>query len=153
MGAGGLFEVIKMGVDVQAANAESSGVVAEARQNQVLAERAASDAVERGRYEAGLSRMKTSSVIAKQRVAYANSGVDATVGTPADVAADTRVIGEMDAKTIQNNAAREAWGFRTQGERFGQEMEKESERNKYKIAGTILGGLGRMAGGANFGGG
>jgi hypothetical protein len=35
-------------------------------------------------------------------------------GTPLNLLSDTAQIGEEDAQTIRNNAAREAWGYRNQ---------------------------------------
>lgn len=68
------------------------------------------DSQRRGSILAGQQRMRGSALVAKQRVAYANSGVDATVGTPTDTAASSLAFNEFDALTIENNAAREALG-------------------------------------------
>lgn len=70
------------------------------------------DALRRGSIAAGFQRMQGSALVAKQRVAYSNSGVDATVGTPADVAAGSLAFNEFDALTLENNAAREALGHK-----------------------------------------
>jgi hypothetical protein len=116
----------------------------EAQQNARLAQRAAVDALERGAREAGQSRIDTSKLIAAQKVAYANSGVDPTVGTAANVQADTRAMGELDAKTLQNNAVREAWGYRTYGIKYQTQAQLAATRGTNQAVGTVLGGLGRF---------
>lgn len=118
---------------------------AQAKENQQLAELAAADAERRGQREAALSRMAGGKLAGKQRVAFANSGVAGDVGTPASVQAESRMFSEMDAKTIENNAALEAWGFRTHGLRYREASAYESERSRRKDAATLLGGLGRAA--------
>lgn len=70
------------------------------------------DAYRRGALAAGQQRMRGSALLAKQRMAYANSGVNAYSGTPADVAAGSVLFNELDALTIENNAAREALGHK-----------------------------------------
>lgn len=76
------------------------------------ADAAAADSLHRGGTAAGLARMDASKLSAEQNVAYANSGVDASTGTAADVQASTNALGEYNAQVIANNAAREAWGHK-----------------------------------------
>src|SRR5690606_14153314 len=57
----------------------------QADRNTAAAYEAAADAEMRGRREAGLIRTQGAQHAAKQRVAYAGSGVDASVGTAANV--------------------------------------------------------------------
>lgn len=124
----------------------------EAVENATMAREAAADATARGNQEAGRTRIKASQLIGAQKTAYAASGVDSTVGTAADVQASTRMVSELDAKTIENNAAREAWGFRKQGSRFTGEAARIRTRGDAKIAGTLLGALGGGIGSYGKGG-
>ncbi len=78
----------------------------------------ASDALSRGGIAAGQQRMRGSALLAKQRVAFANSGVDMNVGTPVDVAASSALFNEFDALTIENNAAREALGHKRTSHKY-----------------------------------
>ena len=75
-------------------------------------ERSAVDANQRGAVLAGLARMRGSKLASQQQVAFAAGGVDSSVGTAADVIAETALMTELDADTISNNAAREAWGHK-----------------------------------------
>jgi hypothetical protein len=124
---------------------ESHRTRTEALENKRQAYLAATDAEARGRQEAGGLRTQATQLLAKQRVAYANSGVDSTVGTPANVQAATAGVAELDARTIENNAAREAWGFRQEGEKFQRAANAESARAPLRAAGTVLGGVGQAA--------
>lgn len=148
--AGPLLSVVQTGIGLMGNEQETQAKQKEAVENTRLAQRAAVDALERGNRESGQARMATSQLIAKQQLAYANSGVDSTVGTPAQVASDTRTLGEMDARQLENNAAREAWGFRTYGSRYREQAQLEATRGTNRAYGTALAGAGRFVG--SFGG-
>lgn len=111
-------------------------------QNIALANEAAADASRRGGVAAGVARTGASRLAAAQRVAYSTSGVDATTGTAADVQTETSARGELDALTIENNAAREAWGFKSHGMAFAKQAGLDSSRTNREIAGGIIGTIG-----------
>lgn len=71
----------------------------------------AEDARKRGETEEYRQRLRTLNLAAKQRSAFASAGVDVSVGSPLDLLGDTFALGELDALTVRNNAAREAMGF------------------------------------------
>lgn len=73
--------------------------------------RSAADAAQRGRNEEARVREAYGRLEADQRVAGASSGVDIQSGTPLDLIVATAGMGELDALTARNNAAREAWGL------------------------------------------
>lgn len=50
----------------------------------------------------------------QQRAAAASQGLDVSYGTPADIVAETGRLGALDALTIRNNAARQAFGYDAQ---------------------------------------
>lgn len=146
--------VVEMVANMQEATSQR----VEAETNRDLADRAAADAVDRGNQLSGRTRVQVSQLVAKQRVAYANSGVDPNVGTAANVQADTAAAGELDAITRENNAAREAWGFKQKSAGYSRRADRIAEGQKTETAltaarflsGAISGG---MAGGGSFGGG
>lgn len=109
------------------------------RFNQSTATAAGRDAVARGNQAAAVARMRASSLIGEQQVAYAASGVDIGVGTPAATMAQTRMLSELDAQTIHNNAAREAWGYEVKGMQYGEQANLDNSRANYQTASTILG--------------
>lgn len=112
------------------------------------------DTLRRGAVAGGLARMQGTSVIAQQKVAYEASGVDSTVGTPAQVAAGTRMVSELDAQTLQNNAAREALGHATTADQYREEWKaqvaaRDARRTQrgLETAGTFLSVIGAGLGG------
>jgi hypothetical protein len=102
---------------------QSQYAMAQADENAMIAAQAAGDAVRRGNIEAGKLRMAGTLEAAQQASAYQGGGVDATTGTASDMAQATAAGAELDAQTAANNAAREAWGYRTQSRRFKEERE------------------------------
>lgn len=86
--------------------------------NAGIAEFQADDAIKRGTVAASRRRVQTRQVIGAQRAELAHQGVDINDvdSSAVDVQADAAYLGELDAVTIQNNAAREAWGYRVQAQ-------------------------------------
>jgi hypothetical protein len=145
MGYAGALGIDSMASGLLGSELERVAAQDEARQNKQMADAAAADALQRGEREAGQARAQTSQLVGAQNVAYAGSGVDASVGTAANVQAATRAMGELDARTLENNAAREAWGFRTYGVKYQQQAQLANTRARIGTAATILGGVGRLA--------
>lgn len=85
-----------------------------ARYNAAVAEAQASDALARGAVAEQRYRGQVRTLIGSQRAGYAGQGVDVSRGSAARTQERTAEIGEQDAITIRNNAAREAWGFQVQ---------------------------------------
>lgn len=85
-----------------------------ANTNAALAEMQADDAERRGGLAALRHQGETRTLIGAQRAAGAASGVDLSSGSIADLQAEAAFLGELDALTIRNNAAREAWGYRAE---------------------------------------
>lgn len=113
----------------------------------------AADAQARGGVSAGRAREAGSALVAEQAAGYADSGVDPSRGTAAQVQANTQMRAELDAQTIKNNAAAEAWGFDQARKRSWEEEKAKSSANERRMVGTILGGAGTfMSGAAKFGG-
>lgn len=117
----------------------------QAADNQRLAESAAGDALQRGSREATLLRMRGTQLRSQQKVGYANSGVDASAGTALDTQGSTAALSELDARTAENNAAAEAWGFRRHGLQYQQQAALEASRSNARSQSYILGGAGRLA--------
>lgn len=120
----------------QQADAESASL----RTNAGLAELQAQDALARGAVAERQSRQNTRDLTGAQRVGYASQGVDVNSGSALSVQADTAAIGELDALTIRNNAAREAFGYRVDAEnsRTREELTRKASRNA--TASTLLTG-------------
>jgi hypothetical protein len=112
--------------------------------NAAADEAQAVDALLRGKEDEGRFRTEVRGMIGSQRAGLATNNVDVGFGSAVDVQADAAFLGELDALTLRNNAAREAWGFRIDAENArlgGQQRQRES---RYAAAGTILGAGGSL---------
>lgn len=105
----------------QRAAAESEAGLAD--YNASIAELQATDALQRGDEQANRFRMGVRGMIGSQRAGLAASNVDVGFGSALDVQSDAAYLGELDALTIKTNAAREAWGYKVQG----QDLRKRAE--------------------------
>lgn len=85
-------------------------------QNAALADAQAADAVQRGNEAAAREVGATRQAMGAARAAGGGSGTNLNGGSAADVAGETSRVGALDALTLQNNAAREAWGYRVEGQ-------------------------------------
>ena len=92
----------------------------------------ARDAVRIGQNEESTYRRNVRKIIGDQRAGYAGQNVVVSSGSAATVAETTAQIGEQDALTIRNNAAREAWGFKVAA-------------HDYRLRGDAAMAQGRMA--------
>jgi len=86
--------------------------------NRNIAEKLALDATERGKVKEKGFRRSLETFKGKQRAAVAGSGIVVDQDMALDFLLDTAEMGEIDALNIRNNASREAFGFRAQGEGF-----------------------------------
>jgi len=98
------------------------------RNNAQIAEWQAQDAVTRGAKAEQTQRLKAAQLKGSQRAAFAARGVALDEGSPLAILQDTDYMGEMDALTIRDNAAREAWGHRTQGANYSGDASMLSAR-------------------------
>lgn len=120
------------------------------RNNATLAEWQARDAITRGQRAEQSQRLKTAQLKGSQRAALAARGVALDEGSALNILDDTDFMGEADAMTIRDNAAREAWGARTQGANYESDASMLSARagaeSPFKAAaGSLLTSAGSVA--------
>lgn len=147
------LSAVQTGVQYTAEGDEGKLEVQRDQQNESLANTAARDSMIRGDIQAGLARIHGSQVAAEQKVAYANSGVTLGEGTPAQTAANTRTMSTLDVMTIQNNAAREAFGYTSKAAQFELQTKMDAARMRNKQTGTLLSGMSKFASAGSSGGG
>ena len=82
--------------------------------NQAFAELNAEDAIARGKKDADNYRKAVRKLMGAQRAQTAGQGVDVSTGSARDIQLDTARLGEQDALTIENNAFREAFGYKVE---------------------------------------
>lgn len=83
----------------------------QARQNAVLQNIQAQDALALGRQEAKDHMRQVSGMKASQTAVMAANGLDVSQGTPQSLLDDTQYMGDIDQARIKRNAKREAWGY------------------------------------------
>lgn len=131
------------------ANAQAAKYQAQvAKNNKILADRKAQDAIDRGKVAEQRQRERTRQLKGRQRAILAANGVVVDQDSALDITSETEAIGEMDALTIRQNAEREALGYRTEGMNFqassdlyGAQASNEQSAGYIGAAGSIFGGL------------
>lgn len=70
-------------------------------------------------------RLKTAQSIGSARTAMAANGIDLGEGTANDVLTTTTMMGERDALTIKDNAARQKWAYSVQAMNYRAEAQTD----------------------------
>lgn len=122
------------------------------RENAVLARQQAEDAVARGQADTMQVRQRALQLVGSQRARMAAQGIDISSGSALDVQVDTGKLAEIDALTVRNNAAREAWGFKTQAADYERRAGLARIAGRNRATTTLLtGGLNAMSLGVKMG--
>lgn len=108
--------------------------------NAKLADYQGEDAIRRGNADAQKHRKNVKQMQGAQRVALAAQGIEIDSGSAAQIQEDTRMLGEMDAMTIKNNAWREAWGYRVQAAQGRSQAEFTRMASRNEARSTLLTG-------------
>lgn len=85
-----------------------------ARINARMAELGARSAFEKGHKEVANLTMQAGQLKSRQRASMAANGIDLGEGNAAEVQASTDLMREIDKQTLEENAIRSAWGYRTE---------------------------------------
>jgi hypothetical protein len=116
-----------------------------AKYNAKVATMQADDAIVRGKEAEYRQRQSVRGMIGAQRAAFAGQGVDVNDGSALEVQMDTAKMGALDAVTIRNNAAREAFGYQAQASGFKMQGQAAASEGVQGAFGTILGGASNAA--------
>jgi hypothetical protein len=82
--------------------------------NARIMEQGAQSVLLQGQSEVGRLGLKVKQLKGSQRAAMAANGIDLGVGNAAEITASTDLMKEIDSNTIEANAVRSAFGYRTQ---------------------------------------
>lgn len=132
-------------VSVKSASDQAAVSAGVARNNATMADYAAEDAKRRGEQDALEVQRRAAAIKSSQRVGAAAHGLDLGYGTPADLQDQTDFFAQQDVNTVRNNAAREAWGYRTQGKNYRTQANATQSNGGLAVMGTLLGGAGQVA--------
>lgn len=120
-----------------------------AANNAIIAQQNANLASAAGNAQASNQQIRTAAQVGAIKSAQAASGLDINSGSDLDVQSSAKMLGELDALTIRNNAARQAYGYQTQAT----SEQAQSGLQQAKAAGDItagtIGGGGSILGGAS----
>lgn len=133
----GWLNIIGQGISGAGELAQGKQDVADAETNRRLAIQQANDAMLRGTIEESRYRREIAQVVGAQKAAFGARNV-AVSGTPLDILSDTAQIGEEDALTIRNNAAREAWGYRNQASEASRWGTNQLSNSRARAGGSLL---------------
>jgi len=120
-GAGAASNVIGSYYSAKSSKAQLNLQADMADINARLAEKTAQSALSQGQQQVAQATMRAGQIKSAQRVALAANGVDLGVGNAAELQASTEIMKEIDKNTIEANAVRTAWGYRTQGVNYQNE--------------------------------
>lgn len=118
--------------------------------NQEIANKNASFAAASGEQQAAIQEQKTRVQIGAIEAAQGSSGVDINSPTATAVRTSQNELGQLDAQTIKSNAARQAYGFETQANNFGNQASADiAQGNNAETAGKIGAGAGLLSSAGN----
>lgn len=129
-------------------NAENQAVLADTRAylsntNARIAELGAQSALQQGEKQVGALTLKAAQLKGSQRARLAANGVDLGTGNAAEILAGTDVMTEIDKNTINANAVRTAWGYRTQATNYQAEAGGyEAQANMQRAKGNSISAFG-----------
>ena len=111
------------------------------RTNAGLADKAAGDALERGQYQEGMERLQSDRLQGQQKAGFAAANVDTKSGSALDVLSDTSMMSELDSRIMQNNAAREAFGYTSQAASQRRQADITEQTADSQAQATVISGV------------
>ena len=126
-------------------------------QNAVAADYQKTDAMRRGQETEAMHMLQVGQNRARQEAALAANGVVTTEGSAFGLLADTELFGAIDASTIRDNTAREAYGYSEQARqlRVGAAASRSAGRSinpGFSAFSSLAGSAGQYAASSYFAG-
>lgn len=119
-GLGGISNMLGQQQMAAAYKAQQEYAAAVDRNNAIIANQYAADALSRGEQAFYTHRSEVGRIIGAQVADLASRGVVVNQDSALQTVTDTAEVGALEGENIKTNAAREAQGFRTQGVNFAQ---------------------------------
>lgn len=117
--------------------------------NQKIAGQYAAQATADGENQVAAKQQQTAQMIGSERAAMAANGVELDNGSALRIQGDTAKLGEVDALTIRNNAARAAYGYELQGVSYGQQAALDESAASNAVSAGSLNAFSSIVGGAS----
>lgn len=140
------FTIASAAVSAHSASVQGRNAQRIANYNAKVAEIQEQDARARGGYAANAKRQEVKKALATQNAQIAAGGLDTSSGASLTLAADTSWGGALDAKAIEVNAMREAFGYQTQAVQSRLDGAAAKYNGRGEAFGTLLSGAGRAMG-------
>lgn len=146
-----------VGTAISAYGAYSAGVTgkavanyqaAVANNNATIAKQNADYATEAGNAKAQQQELTTRALIGSEISGQASSGLDVNSGSAVDVRRSAAALGTLSELNIRNNAAREAYGFTSQGSNYTAEAGLDTAKGSAALTSGELSAAGTLIGGA-----
>lgn len=136
-------------VQSKAAQGQANYQAGVARNNATMAEYAAKDAIERGGEAANRSNQQYRQLRGRQVATMAANGIDIGEGSAQSILDDTDMLTSIDATTIRNNAARQAWGYQVEGQNYSSsagmyKATADAENPMLSAGASLLGGAAQI---------
>lgn len=144
------LSILAQGQQAEAAKQTAAYQAAVARNNQIIAERAAARKEQEGQIAADKKRQQAAQLAGRQRAVLAGNGVLVDTGSALDITSDTAAFGELDALNTKYSYDNQAYNLRVQAANFGNDATLADYRASTSSAtlgqlGTLLGGIGGVA--------
>lgn len=143
----GLAAVIQGGAQLFGAAAEADAIRQKAQYesdqlelNAKMSELNASDVLYASGRQLGEVEKYRRSLRAQQQSVLASSNLDTTFGSAAAIQMETETLANLDAITVENNAWREAWGFRFEALQHRKAAALTMITGEKQSSATLLGG-------------
>lgn len=135
------------------ASAQASAYQAQvARNNSIVAQQNAQAATKAGQEAATTASLKARNQLGEATAALAASGVDVSSGSAADVQTTEREYGRLDTQQTVQNAALNAYGYRTQATNYTAQAGLDTaEATNAPVAGAISAGGDLLSGAGSLG--
>jgi hypothetical protein len=139
-------------MQAQASASQAAYQAQVARNNQIIAQRNAADALKRGEVEEDKVRQRTAAILGQQRARLAGQGSVLDEGSPLDIQMDTAGLGELDALTTRSNYRREAYAQDVQAMNYGAQAALYDSKAQTSLLSSWLSSGGSLLGGPAGGG-
>lgn len=117
-----------------------------ARNNAQIEKQNAAYAASAGAAQTEQSGLAERERLGQLRAGVAANGLDVNSGTPADLQVSQREIGNLNTRTVSNNAALQAYGYQSKATSYEAQAAMDKSEIGYDIAGGILKAGGQIAG-------
>jgi len=137
---------------IEAGHAQSAAASYQAQvaaNNATIAEQNAQYATQAGNTQAQAEQLKTAQQVGAIRAAQAANGLDVNSGSALDVQSGTKTIGALNADTIRNNAALQAYGYQAQSVSSTAQSQLDTAQSAQALTAGTIGGMSSVLGGAS----